>query len=180
MTPEPEYQACFCEYDDRVRQFQQWDPERHQRIYAVPLWLKELRRITGHNLDIVLNTSTWVFSLIHWVYSPSEVSVPVFVELVGFQGSPSQQWPAGLNGKHVLMLRMRPAAEQIKESRRLRAEQHYRNKEIKAEKLALRYEACRQLRKMGMDQEAWMIESGYKPFDPQTTLEAEAESILGR
>lgn len=169
--------ALFTEYDDLMRQYTQFDEEVHQDLGHRYHWLEDLRARTGHSLGVVYHKVSRNFVLVHWLYEPEEVSRRLFIEIQSFRAPPFRQWPVDLHPREVMLARLKPAADQMRESRRARQELHAKRRAEKDEKLSIRYNVAAYLKKKGLAQEAYLLENGYKPFDP--VVGEEQEGLFG-
>lgn len=99
-----------------------------------------------------------------WVYTPQQSTVPLALELEGFQDDPRLLWPRDLLHPFVMRERLRPVEESLARYRAQARDKEAREQSARQDNHAQRMNASRYLRRQGLDNAANGLESGAVPF----------------
>lgn len=154
------------------------EAERHLVLEHDWFWLRWLRRETDNpKLFVLRDFEHGHFLLCHWCEMGK-----LFVALEQFEGSPTATWPEGLMVPEALKVRCAMVGPDTK--KRLNGRDAWmRDKTARRdERLRERADACRWMRKKGLDDVAHKVETGRMPWVPpsevsDTTRQAVKEMV---
>lgn len=93
--------------------------DRHHLLGTYP-WLEWCQKqVPEARLFVYHHARSDRFELCNWLYSPSESTEPLFMEIEGFQGDPRHLWPQDLLPPIPMQCRLRPIQEHVERQVRM-------------------------------------------------------------